>query len=136
MGLRDTRNTPCVTSAEVALGFVGFMVVLDRTKVAMAVTPKAMPTNAIAMATPARLPKPTSAAAASEETSHISRPNKSATTGGGTLSSSALNEAIRSSQPYHRLELHGSRLDAEHPLVRPRQMRGVGESRFVRCISP
>src|SRR5262249_134496 len=74
MGLRVMRNMPPETSDDVALGLIGFMVVLARTNEPMPAIPKTDPTEAMTTATATRTPNDTSAGATNCEASHISTP--------------------------------------------------------------
>ncbi len=88
MGLRVKRNTPLVTSDDVALGFVGLIVVRARRNETMPASPKTTPTEARTTATATRRVNGTSTGETSEDASHMKRPKSSATAGGGTFNSS------------------------------------------------
>src|SRR5262245_6689450 len=90
MGLRVKRNTPLVTSTDAEPGLIGFIVVLARKNETMAGIPKIAPVEATATAMPTRSPNGTSTGTIKEDASHMRMPTTSATSGGGTFSSSQL----------------------------------------------
>jgi hypothetical protein len=77
-----------VTSTDATTGLIGLIVVLARQNDTMAEIPKTAPVHATATATPTRSPNGTSTGTINKDASHMRKPTCSATSGGGTFSSS------------------------------------------------